>query len=451
MSKNYSMQGPDGKTYSIMGPDNADPNEVKKRIISQYKTAKPAPPTMGQRVKGLASKEATKIGGEIGNKFPFMKGGDTWPEIAGQVGGGIAGETLGGTTGAIIGGGAGQAAATGLEDLPTNLLSMHFPKARQELGQKMKRGFDRGTTFSALGETLPIAWRGAKALGREFESGISSLSGVTDRVAQLRRLPLWEQIKVLLPGHGRIPSPEAAGVAQGAVEERLGVPTLKQVTKERVYAEPKGKGEGVGGTGIKIKDIIKSLKLKGKEVEDFFEKIGVEQPPEISPKTGESTPVMRRVKQAFTEKVEPTINDAVQALRDTFYRAGKLAKDDPAGVVYAEEAAKINKYLESKVEELAKARKLTHLAHLRDELFHLLPQTPKGEPYRFGVMRLFWRATMLLGSLGMMSPWGSGASAVAGDVITKMLDPILANKATGSLAAGGLQALQKRRNPPPAP
>src|SRR6266446_3085483 len=202
MSKTYSAKGPYGKTYSIVGPDNADTEEVKKRIISNYKGAKPPRPTMGQRMKGAASKVVTKVGQKVGEKFPFMKTPSSMPEIVGQMMGGAAGGLLGAETGSmapgIVGAGVGGSMGRALGQAPQAIGEMlatrqlRTPTTRK-IKQEFIPAFERGATFQGLGEAVPIGWRGAKAIGRTFREGAGSLEGVAERIAQLRKLPLQEQ------------------------------------------------------------------------------------------------------------------------------------------------------------------------------------------------------------------------------------------------------------------
>lgn len=456
----YKVTGPDGKPYLVTAPEGATPEQVKeetkKRVLAGRINTKPS---MGQRMKKAVSGIATKAGTAVANKFPFMAQPSTIPEIVGQMIGGGAGRLLGAETGssapAVIGSGLGGAMGRTLGQAPQaigEMLAAHqlrTPTTRK-IKQNLMPSFSRGATFGALGEAVPIAWRGAKAIGRELESGVGSLSGVGERVAQLKKFPFWQQLAVLKPGKSSIPTPQVAGAAQGALEGKLGIPTIQEAVEDQVYQQPGKKATSIRSLEISTRHAATggATDAEASALREALKKAGVEGDiPKASPTGGKSTPIMRSVRQALKEGTEPEVNDAVAAIRDTAERLDKAPKGSVLKSVYGKQFAAISKYIESKIPELAKARKLTNLAHIRDELLHMLPKAPSGDPYRFGVMRLLWmlRTSISMLSGGLMSPYGAGVGSVAGQALTKAIDPVLMNKFAPAGIAGAVAALQSRR------
>jgi hypothetical protein len=381
--------------------------------------------------------------------FDAYKTPSTTPEIAGQTAGQVIGDLIGGPLWGMGLGGLGGAAGRTYPQIPQALGEMMaFKRFKTPTSTKMAKefipAFQRGATFSGLGELAPAGWEAAKSVGREVESGIGSLTGVGERIGQLKKFPLSTQLKVLKPrwmGGSSIPTPEVAGAAQGALETKLGIPTVKQVAEEKIFGTTKvptsirdlkigSMGKVGGATASDSEKLLEALKKAGADT---------------AKSVGRPAETMKNVYNTIKTGGKPVLEDAVSALREVSTRLNKAVKDTPEYASLSEWAGKITNEIANQVPEYAKARKLTNLAHIYDELQHILPLAPTGDPYRFGVMRLIWmlRTGLSMVTGGLMSPYTAAAGGVAGNALGKALDPILKNRFLPAAVGAGAAKLSQ--------
>jgi hypothetical protein len=392
-----------------------------------------------KKKKAMAGSGSSPMSG----MFDAYKTPSTNPEIYGQTAGQVIGDLTGGPLLGMVLGGLGGTAGRMRGQLPRAIGEMLATKsiktpATREIAKGLVPSFQRGATFSGLGELVPVGWEAAKAGGREIERGVGALTGAGRRVAQLQeRFPLSTQLKVLKPrwlGGSSIPTPEVAGAAQGAMEKELGIPTTLEAAKERLFGlkrVPKtiremlpslSHAETGGTTASEAERLAKLLKEGMEEV--------AEKPRAIT----------SRVVRALDEGIKPTINDSVSALRELAGIDSKTAIDHPDKALVGKYMNKIADRIGEEIPKYAAARKLTNLAHIYDEIQEILPRAPSGDPYRFGVMRLIWmlRTGMSFVTGGLLSPYTAGIGGVLGPMVSKTLDPVLTNRFLPAAVGAGV-------------